>query len=76
MINDLNPIPNGIDMWKFVDDVSTSEGLTKHSNSNMQSNLDSIISWFLQNHMKINLKKAKKYASVLNTTILNFHHYR
>ena len=44
MINDLNPIPSGTDMWKFVDDVSTSEGLTKDSNSNMQSNLDSIIS--------------------------------
>ena len=39
-INDLNPISNGTDMWKFVDDVSTSEGLIKDSNCNMQSNLD------------------------------------
>ena len=60
MINDLNPIPNGIDMWKFVDDVSTSEGLTKDSNSNMQSNLDSIISCSLQNHMKLKPKKGKE----------------
>ena len=40
MIKDLNPISNGIDIWKFVDDVSTSEGLIKDSNSTMQSNLD------------------------------------
>ena len=60
MINDLNPIPSGTDMWKFVDDVSTSEGLTKNSNSNMQSNLDSIISWSLQHHMKLNPKKSKE----------------
>ena len=60
MINDLNPIPNGIDMWKFVDDVSTSEGLKKDSNCNMQSNLDSIISWSLENHMKINPRKSKE----------------
>ena len=60
MINDLNPIPSGTDMWKFVDDVSTSEGLTKDSNSIMQSNLDSIISWSLQNHMKLNPKKSKE----------------
>ena len=59
MINDLNPISNGIDIWKFVD-VSISEGLTKDSNSNMHSNLDSIISWCLQNHMKLNLKKSKE----------------
>ena len=60
MIKDLNPIPNGIAMWKFVDDVSTSEGLTKDSNSNMQSNLDSIISWSSQNYMKLNAKKCKE----------------
>ena len=60
MINDLKPISNGIDIWKFVDDVSTSEGLIKDSNSTMQSNLDSIISWSLQNHMKLNPKKTKE----------------
>ena len=36
MINDLNPVSNGIDIWKFVDDVSTSEGLIKDSNSDRQ----------------------------------------
>jgi len=67
MINDLTPISNEIDIWKFVDDVSTSEGLIKDSNSNMQSNLDSIISWSLQNHMKLNPKKSKGMR-------ISFHH--
>ena len=60
MINDLKPTSNGIDIWKFVDDVSTSEGLIKDSNSIMQSNLDSFVSWSLQNHMKLNPKKTKE----------------
>ena len=54
--NHLNPISNGIDIWKFADDISTSEGSIKDSNSNMQSNLDSIISWSL----KLNPKKTKE----------------
>ena len=60
MTNDLNSISNGTDMWKFADDVSTSEGLIKESNSNMQSSLDSIISCSLQNHMKLNPKKTEE----------------
>ena len=54
--NHLNPISKGIDIWKFADDISTSEGSIKDSNSNMQSNLDSIISWSL----KLNPKKTKE----------------
>ena len=75
MINDLNPTYNGIDIWKFVDDVSTSEGLIKNSNSNMQSNLDSIISFSLQNHMNSTLKKVKKCALVSCTIVPNCYHY-
>jgi hypothetical protein len=60
MINNLNPRSSGTDIWKYVDDVSTSEGLAKNSNSNMQSNLDSICSWSLQNYMKLNVKKCKE----------------
>ena len=60
MINDPNPISNGIDIRKFVDDVPTLEGLIKDSNSNMQSNLDSIIFWSLQNHMKLKPKNSKE----------------
>ena len=60
MINDPNPISNGIDIWKFVDDVFVDDVNIKDSNSNMQSNLDSIISWSLQNHMKLKPKNSKE----------------
>jgi hypothetical protein len=58
MINDLNTTSkpsNGTEIWKFVDDISTSEGLIKNSNSNMQSSLDSIMQFFgsLKNDMKL-----------------------
>jgi hypothetical protein len=60
MINNLNPRSSGTDIWKYVDDVSTSEGLAKNSNSNMQSNLALICSRSLQNYMKLNVKKCKE----------------
>ena len=64
-IDNLNPRSSGTDIWKYVDDVLTSEGLAKNSNSNMQSNLDSICSWSLQNYMKNNVKKCKELRILL-----------
>jgi hypothetical protein len=75
MINNLNPRSSGTDIWKYVDDVSTSEGLAKNSNSNMQSNLDSICSWSLYNYMKLNVKNVKNYAFVSRKINLNYCHY-
>jgi hypothetical protein len=63
MINNLNPRSSRTDIWKYVDDVSTSEGLAKNSNSNMQSNLDSICSWSPRNYMKLNVKKCKELSN-------------
>ncbi|CAB4014879.1 RNA-directed DNA polymerase from mobile element jockey, partial [Paramuricea clavata] len=47
-------------MWKFVDDVSSSENLTSNSFSVTQSTLDSIDSWATYNCMKLNAKKCKE----------------
>ncbi len=47
-----------MDIWKFVDDISTSEGITKDSNSKFPSCIDSINSWASCNLMK--LKKCKE----------------
>ncbi|CAB3993840.1 Hypothetical predicted protein [Paramuricea clavata] len=47
-------------MWKFVDDVSSSENLTSNSFSATQSTLDSIDSWATYNCMKLNAKKCKE----------------
>ena len=56
-------------MWKFVDDVSSSENLTSNSFSVTQSTLDSIDSWATYNCMKLNAKKCKElWVSFLKET--------
>ena len=60
MINDLRVNSPGTKMWKFVDDVSSSENLTSNSFSVTQSTLDSIDSWATYNCMKLNAKKCKE----------------
>ena len=60
MINDLDVKTHAMDIWKFVDDISTSEGITKDSNSKFQSCIDSINSWASCNLMKLNPKKCKE----------------
>ena len=47
-------------MWKYVDDVSLSEGLVRNSNSTIQASLDTIASWSSSNRMKLNAKKCKE----------------
>ena len=60
MINSLNTVSQESSIWKFVDDVSLSEGLRKNSNSTLQSDLDNIGTWSSDNWMKLNAKKCKE----------------
>ena len=60
MINDLDVKTHAMGIWKFVDDISTSENITKDSNSKFQSSIDSINSWASCNRMKLNPKKCKE----------------
>ena len=60
MINDLRVNSPGTKMWKFVDDVSSSDNLTSNSFSVTQSTLDSIDSWAIYNCMKLNAKNCKE----------------
>jgi hypothetical protein len=53
MINDLRVNSPDTKMWKFVDDVSSSENLTSNSLSVTQSTLDSIDSWASNICMKL-----------------------
>ena len=46
--------------WKFVDDVSISECLTKNGGASIQSTLDTVSSWASMNLMKLNAKKCKE----------------
>ena len=60
MINDLDVKTRTMDIWKFVDDISTSEYITKGNISKIQSGLDSINSWASCNFRKLNPKKCKE----------------
>ncbi|CAB3983257.1 RNA-directed DNA polymerase from mobile element jockey [Paramuricea clavata] len=62
MINDLDVKPHATDIWKFVDDISTSENITKGSNSKFQFCIDTINSLASCNLMKLNPKSGKNYA--------------
>ena len=60
MVNDL--IPPNSDYWKYVDDMSISEVISRNGVSNMQSELDHISSWATDwnIYMKLNTKKWKE----------------
>ena len=58
MVNDLKTLQS--DRWKYVDDLTISEVIPKHSQSNMQHELDYISNWCDRNYMKLNPKKCKE----------------
>jgi site-specific recombinase XerD len=60
MINDLELRSTNTNHWKYVDDVSISESLSKNEISTLQSDLDAIHSWAAENDMKLNGKKCKE----------------
>ena len=60
MVNNLRANTPKTKMWKFVDDVTSSESLTLNSSSASQSTLDNINSWTSNNWMKLNAKKCKE----------------
>ena len=45
---------------EYVDDLTISEVIPKHSQSNMQHELDYISNWYDRNYMKLNPKKCKE----------------
>ena len=58
MVNDLKTLQSG--HWEYVDDLTSSEVIPKHSQSNMQHELDNISNWCDRNYMKLNPKKCKE----------------
>ena len=61
LINDLNlcDIKN-TDVWKHVDDTTTSQIITKGEKSNAQAMVDKIIHWSKVNRVKLNSEKCKE----------------
>ncbi|CAB4010558.1 Hypothetical predicted protein [Paramuricea clavata] len=61
MVNDLQCGSGRSGNWKFVDDVTISEGLLRNGEpSVIQSDLTSIATWASNNLMKLNTKKCKE----------------
>ncbi|CAB4033677.1 Hypothetical predicted protein [Paramuricea clavata] len=60
MINDLELASSSTDHWKYVDDVTISESLKKNEVSVLQSDLNTIERWTVNNNMKLNGKKCKE----------------
>ena len=58
MVNDLKTLES--DSWKYVDDLTISKVIPKHTQSNMQHELDYISNWCDRNYMKLNPKKCKE----------------
>ena len=57
LINDLS---SDCSLHKFVDDVTLSEVIKKHDNSNMCTYLNSVVEWSERNLMNINFAKTKE----------------
>ena len=60
MVNNLRITSPDTRMWKYVDDVSTSESLSRNCTSIIQSTLNSVQLWASDNWMKLNIKKCKE----------------
>ena len=60
MINDLELASSSTDHWKYVVDVTISESLKKNEVSVLQSYLNTIERWSVNDNMKLNGKKCKE----------------
>ena len=60
MVNDLQCRSGKSDIWKYVDDITLSEGLQRNVESSaIQSDLTSVDTWASNNLMKLNAEKCK-----------------
>ena len=61
LINDLDLSDNlNADIWKYVDDTTTSEVVTKGNQSNVQPIADCVAQWSYNNRVKLNSDKCKE----------------
>ena len=69
MINNLDP--QSVDRWKFVDDTTISETVSKNSASNIQTAVDYVQNWSSDNRLKLNELKCKElvidFSRAVNT---------
>ena len=61
LINDLE-INNAGNIWKYVDDTTTSEIVVKGASSNSQLIADTVVQWSFENRVKLNTEKCKELS--------------
>ena len=59
LINDLE-IKNAGNIWKYVDDTTTSEIVVKGASNNSQLIVDTVVQWPFENRVKLNSEKCKE----------------
>ena len=69
MINNLSTSDPESCTWKYVDDVSLSEGLVRNSNSTIQTSLNTVAFWSSSNWMKLDAKNCKMRICFLKDPI-------
>lgn len=60
MINDLAIPGNSSDLWKFADDTTVSEVISKTERSGLQEQVDQLNYWSNENHFQLNSRKCKE----------------
>ena len=60
LINDLE-VNNAGNIWKHVDDTTTSEIVVKGASSNSQLIADTVVQWSFENRIKLNSEKCKDF---------------
>ena len=70
MINDLD-IP-GFDLWKYVDDTTVSESVSKGQESNIQNAVDTFSTRATMNKFKFNEPKCKEFRITFSTKPSSF----
>ena len=69
-INDLE-LAQISSLFKFIDDVTATEVLSRDQSSNLQSITDSISDWSTDNNMNINIRKTKEMLIDMSTNKTN-----
>ena len=60
LINDLD-VDDLVNVWKYVDDTTTSEVVAKGNRSCAQEIADKVAAWSMQNRVKLNSDKCKEF---------------
>ena len=74
MINDIQP--KAISYWKYIDDITTSEIVKRHTCSTIQDSINDIQQWSKDNRLQLNGTKCKELRIYFGKDVLDFANIR